>query len=78
MMRRAQGSSSLGAVGRHVKTARRVGLSETPGDLERPHDDEVAQVGKGGDAVADADLGVGQRMVDRLDQVVLGPFELAG
>ena len=56
-----------------TKIARRVGLSETPGDLERPDDDEVAQVGKRRDAVADADLRVGQRVVDRLDQVVLGP-----
>ena len=44
--------------------------------LERSNDAEVAEVRKSGDPVANADLRVGQRMVNRLDQIVFRPFEL--
>ena len=56
-----------------MKMARRVGMIGHARDLERADDAEVAQVRQSGDPVADADLRVGQRMVDRLDQVVFGP-----
>ena len=44
--------------------------------LERPDDAEIAQVRQRRDAVADADLRVGQRVVDRLDQIVFRALEL--
>ena len=72
----AQSCSLRVEVGRQVKTARRLSVSEMPVTLLRPGDRQVLQVRHRGDAVGDADLGVGQRVVDRRDQIVDRALEL--
>ena len=74
-MRDAQVCSSPGAVGRHVKILRRLGVSDTPVTRCGP---TIARSFRCGSVVMpndDADLRVGQRVIDRRDQVVDRAFE---
>ena len=54
-----------------MNTRRRLGVSDTPVTRVRPDDGELAQVRQRGDAGdAAADLRVGERLLDRREQVV--------
>ena len=68
MIAAAQVSSSFAFVGRHVKIRRRLGVSDTPVTADGPMMRHVAHVRQRGDAVADVD--VGQRVLERRDQIV--------
>ena len=68
------GGGARGLFGRRGRAAREHratthGIRHAAG-LLRPDDVEAAQVRKRGDAVADPDFGVGQRVIDRRDQIV--------
>ena len=69
-MREAQVCSSPGAVGRQAKIFRRlVGVGHA-GHPRRPDDGHVLQVRQRRDAERHADLRVGQRVIDRRNQIV--------
>ena len=75
MISRAHGASSPGAVGRQLNTLRRLGVSEMPVVAIRSDDAQVLEVRERGDAKRDANLRVGQRVIDRREQIDDRAFE---
>ena len=71
----AHAPSSAALVGRHEKIRVAARRRRHAGHALRPDDAQVLEVRERGHAVRDADLGVGERVIDRRDQVVDRPLE---